>query len=366
MKIKPFGILPAISIMILSVGLVNHVLVVPLILNGAKRDAWMAVLAAMLVILPWTAIPLYGLLSRMKGKRIDHWLRERLPPFAVWIVMAYCLLTIFFVATESLIITTSWTETTYLNNTPPIAVLLAFVGLCVYAACLGLRTIAFASCLLLPFVVILGDFVMSANMPHKDYRYLLPLLESGMQPVLKASLYSLTAFGELFMLLLIQHHLKGSFKRWQLIVLVMFLALLAIGPVTGAISEFGPLEAEKLRYPAFSQWRLVTIGRYFEHVDFFAIYQWLSGSMIRISFGIYLLAEFSPLGRMKRKWIGISLIGAIMGGIAWYWVFHMIEYRQVLHFVYTYGGIASITMVLLVYISSFLKARRVQDGRARA
>ncbi|MDF2837271.1 MAG: spore germination protein [Paenibacillus sp.] len=367
MNIKPFGILSAACIMILSVGLVNHVLVVPLILSAALRDAWMSVFAALIFILPWAAIPLHGAMSKLQGKRLDRWLLERLPPVAAWIIIGYSLFLVFFVATETLIVTTSWTETTYLSSTPPIAVLLVFIVLCIYAASLGLRTIAFVSTLLLPIVVFVGDFVMSANLPHKDYRYLLPMFENGMSPIWKASLYSLTAFGELFLLLLMQHHFQTRFKRWHLVLMVCFLALLSVGPVTGAISEFGPLEAEKMRYPAFSQWRLVTIGRYFEHVDFFAIYQWLSGAMVRVSLGIYLLAEFTPVAQMKRKWIGMGIIGLLIGCVSCYWVYHMVDYRHVLMFIYTYGGIASCAMVLAVYGVSFLKARRRGGhGRARA
>lgn len=366
MNIKPFGLLSAACIMILSVGLVNHVLVVPLILSAAERDAWMSVFASLIFILPWAAIPLHGALSRLQGKRLDHWLLERLPPFVAWIIIGYSLLLVFLVATETLIVTTSWTETTYLSSTPPIAILVVFLSLCIYAASLGLRTIAFVGTLLLPVVVFVGDFVMSANMPHKDYRYLLPMLENGMSPVWKAALYSLTAFGELFILLLMQHHFKSRFKRWHLVLLICFLALLSVGPVTGAISEFGPIEAEKMRYPAFAQWRLVSIGRYFEHVDFFAIYQWLSGAMVRISLSIYLLGEFTPIARMKRKWIGMAVIGSVMGYISWYWVHHMVDFRHVLKFIYTYGGIASCSMAIVVYGFSFLKARRGDYGRKRA
>ena len=43
---------------------------------------------------------------------------------------------------------------------------------------------------------------------------------------------------------------------------------LTLGPLIGAITEFGPNEATKQRYPAYEEWGLVTIGRYIEHLDF--------------------------------------------------------------------------------------------------
>lgn len=358
MNVKPFGLIPAIAILILTVGLVNHVLIVPILLSDAKRDAWMAVIFAFIVILPWTAIPFFNLLKKLNHQRFDKWLKDRVHPVIAWFIIGYFLLILFLVGSETLIVTSSWTGTTYLPNTPTYVVALVFLALCLYAACMGLRTIAFMSCLLVPMVVLLGDFVMSTNMPHKDYRYLLPMLEFGFSPVVRASINCLTAFSELFMLLFMQHHLKKSYKRWHLLLLILFLGLLAVGPLTGAISEFGPGEAEKMRYPAFSQWRLVSIGRYFEHVDFFAIFQWLSGALIRVSLAIYLILEFNPLSRLKYKWISPAILAVLLGGMAIYWTNHMIEYRDIIGIGFRYFGVITMSLVIVVYAISFLKKRR--------
>ncbi|REK75762.1 GerAB/ArcD/ProY family transporter [Paenibacillus paeoniae] len=361
MNVKPFGIIPSIAILVLSVGLVNHVLIVPILLTVAKRDAWMAVFLAFIVILPWTAIPFFNLLKKLSHQRFDKWLKDRVHPVLAWMIIGYFLIVTFLIASETLIVTSSWTGTTYLPNTPTYVVASVFLALCLYASCMGLRTIAFMSCLLVPMVVLLGDFVMSINLPHKDYRYLLPMLEYGFSPVARASIHCLTAFSELFMLLFIQHHLKKSYKRWHLILLVLFLGLLAVGPLTGAIAEFGPDEAEKMRYPAFSQWRLVSIGRYFEHVDFFAIFQWLSGALIRISLSIYLLLEFNPLSRSKYRWIAPVVIGVLLCGMAVYWTNHMIQYRLMIAWGFRYFGVVTMSLIIIVYAISFMKKRQVRS-----
>lgn len=358
MNVKPFGILPAIAILILSVGLVNHVLSVPLLLGAAHRDAWMCVWAAMLIVLPWTAIPLFGAIKKMKQLPIDQWLLQRLHPVIAWILIAVFLLDLLLIAYETLIVTSSWTATTYLPNTPPFVIEIVFLALCLFAAGSGLRTIAYMSCLLLPLVVLLGDFVMSANMPHKDYRYLLPMLENGISPVILGANRAITAFSELFMLLFIQHHIKGTFKCWHLIVLVLFLALLTFGPITGAISEFGPVEAEKMRYPAFSQWRLVSIGRYFEHVDFFAVFQWLSGALIRLSLAIHIITEFGPLRRMKRKWMMTALLAVVLAVPAIFGINNMLFYRLVLQWTFDYLGLFMLFLVVCVWGASFLKKKQ--------
>lgn len=362
-SVKPFGLLPSIAMIILSVGMMIHVLIGPMLIGEAKRDAWMAVFVAFAVIIPWTLIPFYGLLKKLERKRFDYWLKEHMPPIAAWLVLAYFLFVLFLIACETLIITSSWTGTTYLPRTPTFVVGCVFLGICVYASCLGLRTIAFVSCVLVPFVVLLGDFVMSANMPHKDYEYLLPLLENGFAPVAKSAVNCFTAFAELFMLLMFQHHIQKhkSFKRWHLLVLILFLALLAVGPVTGAIAQFGPFEAAKMRYPAFSQWRLVSIGKYFEHVDFFAIFQWLSGALVRLSLTLHLIMEYSPISRMKRKWIGIAILSILLASVTYYWIHNMITYRLVLLWGFKVFGIMTMAVITILYGVSFLKKRRINN-----
>src|SRR5207253_7154220 len=66
---------------------------------------------------------------------------------------------------------------------------------------------------------------------------------------------------------------------------------LTLGPLIGAITEFGPTEAAKQMYPAYEEWAIVSIGRFIEHLDFFSIYQWLSGNFIRVSLFLFIALE---------------------------------------------------------------------------
>lgn len=361
---KPFGVLPAMLMIILSVGLVNHVLVVPLLLTAAHRDAWICEIIALVISLPWMLVPLYGLLKRMNGQPFDQWLAQRLPLFVTRIVIGVFLLILLYIAFETLIVTASWTATTYLPNTPSIVVCAVFLGLCLFAASSGLRTLAYVSCILLPLVVLLGDFVMSANLPHKDYHYLLPMFENGTAPLIQGVYYTLTSSCELFVFLFIQHHISGKLKRWHFLVLTLFLMLLTVGPVTGAIVEFGPVEAEKMRYPAFSQWRLVSIGKYFEHVDFFAVFQWMSGAMIRLALAIHILSEFGPLRRLKRKWVSPSVLGVIILVVSYLGINNMIMYRNLITWVFLYTGLFMIIFSSLLWLVSFKRKNRGDQTRS--
>lgn len=65
--------------------------------------------------------------------------------------------------------------------------------------------------------------------------------------------------------------------------------------------EFGPAEAATQRYPAYEEWRLATIGRFIEHLDFLSIYQWLTGAFVRIGFILFIVIELLGLAKQKKK-----------------------------------------------------------------
>ncbi|REE80226.1 spore germination protein (amino acid permease) [Paenibacillus taihuensis] len=310
MKVKSLelGFWPVFMMLTLSVGLSAHVLVLPTVLEVSGRDSWMCGLIGFAIVLPWTAIFVTGTMKRTKQINLREWLRTRVSPFGAWLIIIPVIIVLLHSSFQTFIETVAWTSSTYLPDTPLLVIMLSLLLLTGFAVYSGLRAIAYMSCLLLPAVVVLGDFVMSANMPYKNYSLLLPMLEGGWTPALHGSLYAISCLMELAALLFIQHHLKGRIKHWQMVLQLAFITMLMLGPTIGALTEFGPAEADKLLFPAFAQWRLVTIGKYIEHVDFFAIYQWLSGAFVRVSLGIVITLELLQIRKPLHKAIFILVI----------------------------------------------------------
>ena len=163
---------------------------------------------------------------------------------------------------------------------------------------------------------------------------------------------------ELFLFLFLQHYMKSKIKLWQIIALSAFIMLLMLGPTIGAITEFGPVEAEKLRYPAFSQWRLVSIGKYFEHVDFFAIFQWMSGAFVRISLGLVLIMELIPLrGRKGRLWF-VMLASVVYVTVAKLLAPRMIQAELVIRAVFLVDLAIAVLVTTTIWLLSFSGSRR--------
>lgn len=304
---ESIGMIHAAMILITAVGILDHVIIIPVLIRQAGRDSWIAVLFAGAVMLLWLPL-VYFIIKRSSQQHLFLWLKEKVGTAVAWILVALIIFQLLMMCAGALRDLTHWTNITYLPKTPNAVLAAVFAVLCFFLAHSGVRAIAIVNGLLLPLVIILGFFVTSANFPHKDYRFLFPLFENGLEPVLKGMLYTWSGLVELMYLLFFQHRIKSRIKFWPLALTGVILVDLALSPLTGAIAIFGPGEAARMRFPAFEQWRMVTFGHFFEHVDFLSVYQWLVGGFIRIALGMCLIPELLNLQKGKRRTFWMLLI----------------------------------------------------------
>jgi spore germination protein (amino acid permease) len=342
------GIFPLYSIVLLAVGLMNHVMVIPPLLQEAKRDAWLSALIVIVPCIVWVTA-LYYIMRRTERQPILLWLKRHGGRAVYWAARLFFIVYLCGIIGMTLRETSMWTHSSYLPKTPTIAVAASLMLLCCLAALAGLRAIAICAGVLLPFVIVFGEFVMSANLPEKKYSLLLPMLENGFAPVLKGSIFVGGGIAELVVLLLLHHHVRGKLRLRSLYVLTILLTVLVLGPVTGAIAEFGPLEAAVQRYPSFEEWRLVTIGRYIRHLDFFSIYQWLSGAFVRISAALYVLLHLlvpSPTRRGKLVMLSLLFAGFVVLAELPYSDMQYVAFLKSYYLPYSLWGVAGLTAVL--------------------
>ncbi|WP_152393431.1 endospore germination permease [Paenibacillus guangzhouensis] len=292
----------ACMVMVLSTGLLNHVNIIPLLLQCAGNDGWISILLTLCIALLWMPVFLY-VMEHKGTKPIYSWLKEQSGAFIAWVIVGILLVYLFSIAFVTLKDTTDWTNTSYLTKTPVFMLATILIIICSLAALAGIRSIAICAGALLPLVIILGYFVMGSNFQYKDYSLVLPILENGIIPVLRGMFYPGAGMVELFMFFLLQHHLSTKATYRGLAILAICLAGLTIGPYLGSIANFGREIAIDLRFPVFEQWRLVTIGKYINHLDFLSIYQWLSGAFIRISLAIFFIYDLTPIRKKLPKFI---------------------------------------------------------------
>ncbi|PTM59571.1 endospore germination permease [Desmospora activa] len=302
------GILPVSLLFIASIGVFNHVILLPSILEKAGRDAWISVLLTGILYVLWLLL-LGRELSKTDNIPVIKHIEDgigRLPALLIRLLLSGILFLNTYITLKD---TVTWTQVSYLVETPTSVILILFASLCLVAAALGLESIAIANGILLPFVILFGIFVASGNFPKKDYSLLWPVLQHGPMPILKGMLYSGIGLAEVIYILFIRHYFSGPMKRLQLVITGVILVMLTFGPLTGSIAIFGPETAAEQRYPAFEQWQMFSLGGYVEHVDFLSIYQWLTGSLIRISFGLWLLVDIWGIRKRRAR---IGSLGGLM------------------------------------------------------
>ncbi|MEH7438682.1 endospore germination permease [Neobacillus drentensis] len=307
-------VLQLFFIIMISTGLMNHVMVIPVLLDKSGRDAWITVLVAGAPFLAWSAIIFY-IYKKLAGKHLFLWLKERVGIIVTYILILSLCIYVFVLAVITLLDTFSFINTFYLELTPKIVVITTILLVCFYNSYKGIRSIGLISGILLPAIVIFGFFVMTANMENKDYSLLKPYLENGYTPIWKGLVSVLAGLTEIVTILFVQQHLNQKLRFKYLLILCIALIGLIIGPLTGAIAEFGPFSTKNQRFPAFEEWRLVSLGVYIEHLDFLAFYQWLSGAYIRISFFIFLVPNLINVEKEKRRvffLIGLYAVLAII------------------------------------------------------
>ncbi|OPG99258.1 hypothetical protein B2I21_06280 [Chryseobacterium mucoviscidosis] len=310
MKPTQPSFLQAMMLIMLSVGLISHVLIIPALLSTAKRDAWISVLLSAGPYLLFTLMLAY--VSRfLQHQTLHEWLTSHLgKPLGLLfrVVNSLFFLSVIYLTLHD---TTTWAKTNYLTETPVLVTSIALMSLCAYAAYKGIRSLAFTAGLVLPLVVLLGFYVAIVNTQYKDYSRLLPVLEQGWRPVLHGTVYSLSGMFELLFIWYIQPHLSKQIRVWQYLMLALIILGLTLGPLIGAIVEFDPFEAAKMRYPAFEEWRIASLGKYIAQTDFFSIYQWLAGSFTRISLAMYIVIEIWNIKSASRRILCCAILGVL-------------------------------------------------------
>ncbi|MCM3617748.1 spore germination protein [Sutcliffiella horikoshii] len=277
--------------LLLSTGLLNHVILIPNLLNAGGRDSWLSVLLSFPIALFFLWL-IYFIVNNSPQEGFFAFVEKRagkVVSFLLSLPVVLFLFTSAFITIRDLLI---WLNSYFLSDASVTLINFILIVVCLIITVGGVKYMAISSGVLLPIVMIFGIFIAITNTSIKDPSLLFPLLSEGYKPVWKGMIYALAGLLEVYIVVLLQPFAQEKVKFHQLFILLVLLTVLMLGPLTASIMEFGPEEATHLRYPAYEQWRVLNIGDYISHLDFFALFQWLSGAVIRVGLFIYLLSRF--------------------------------------------------------------------------
>ncbi|WP_088067216.1 GerAB/ArcD/ProY family transporter [Gottfriedia luciferensis] len=302
-------------LLIMSTGFMLHVFIVPSVLTSSLRDSWVTVIASVIPFMIWISLVSY-LYKKFKNEDILSVMFK-----VFYKPISYLLSTIFVIyflmsAYVTLRFTLIWANTNYTQDIPMFVVILLISVICFYAAYNGIRSISAIAFMILPIVTFFGFIVGIGNGKNKNYGLLFPIFENGYHDFFYGFIYTCSGFFEIVFILFLNSYLNDKVKAKWLVVVSFILLLLILGPLTGAITEFGTNEAEKMRNPVYEQWKLLTLGVNITRLDFLSIFQWLSGAFIRISLNLF-LANYIINYSGRKKWSlpmfsFILLVGAMI------------------------------------------------------
>ncbi|WHY55566.1 GerAB/ArcD/ProY family transporter [Peribacillus simplex] len=354
--LKKISSIQTLSIFFLSIGLLNHVILIPFLLSTGGRDSWFFSILIIGLIPIWVYI-LSRIIKNMNNQSLTNWLDNRFGKPIKNIVLFFIVIYLISLVLATTKETIDWITTTFLFETPSLAIIIPFMLLCIFLAHSGMHSIAICSSVLLPIVIILGIFVATGNMPTKDYSHLLPLFENGYFHGVKSLQYSGYGLAELILIAFFQENLTDKISRKVLVFLCLGLLFLLMGPLTAALAEFSPTLAEAMRYPAYEQWRLLTIGKYIEHTDFFSIYQWLAGAYIRVSLALFIITEIFNRKTEKMK-VGILFAVGFLMVVISIVPFSNFKFLHVTQ-TYYYPGVFYFLLLLsaFLFIGTFIRSK---------
>lgn len=296
-------------LLILSTGLLNHVILIPNLLTAAGRDSWLSVIIAYPISLLFLCL-VYFIVKNSPNEGFFSLIRQRLGRtfsilFSIPVILF--LFTSSYVTFRDLMI---WLKAYFLADASVFMINFMLIFVCFLITLAGVKSMAISSGFLLPLVVLFGIFIALINTNLKDPSFLLPVLADGFTPLIRGIIYVLSGLFEIYIVILLQPFSQEPIKFKQLFILLTFLTGLIFGPLSASIMEFGPTESVNFRYPAYEQWRVLSIGEYISHLDFFALYQWLSGALIRIGLFMYLLGTFFT-NKKKHYRLNPKLVGVM-------------------------------------------------------
>ncbi len=252
---------------------------------------WLIVLAGGVISLGlWLGIA--ALLSRFPGKSLMDINVSVLGQYAGLVVNV--LLFLYIMATTSLLLRL-FSEAVILTALPEVpisAVNLLYLIPVFFAVHLGLEAISRSAYISVPFILVGTLAVVLAMYPYWDAKQLLPLLGSGLWPLLKNSLLNISAFSEVVALAILVPFFSFDAKITKKVgvfciafvtvsLVIITVVYLMVFPMPGALENLAPF---------YQMSRTIYLGRFFQRLESVFILFWTFTAFLRLSAGVMISA----------------------------------------------------------------------------
>ncbi len=303
----------------MTLPIMGHVVVLPLLLDVAGRDAWISVMLS----LPLSLLLAWGIFTVRKkyaNQSFPDWIIQLIgKPIGLLFLMLLAVY-LLFLSAFSLASLVDMVKIGFLPESPIWGLAVWFMLFCVIAAYRGVKAIALTAAILTFIALITGHSITLLATPMKELNYITPILQFGWIPSFWGSVILISIWVELMFLLLIpieNINEKRLYLFW--VIAIAFNALMMLSTFTGSVMIFGLGQADNFTYPALETVRVISLG-FIDRFDVYGLILMVVGCYIRISLYYRLTYELFVPRLVSGKWITKFLfwgfgIMILVGGI---------------------------------------------------
>lgn len=288
-------------LLVMTLPIMGHVVILPLMLDVAGRDAWISIFLSLPVAFIF-AISIYRLRLKYPKENISDMLHNLLGKFFGTMLTVVFIIYFLFLTIFSFALLVDFVYIAFLPETPLLAILVWFLIFFVYVAIKGMKRIALTAGVLSIIAMVSGHTVTLLDTRMKDWSELQPMFEFGWSPILWGSLLLTSIWIELLLLLCVpiqNIREKRMFLLWSIGILLN--ALMMFSTTTGSITIFGLGQADNFVYPALEPVRIISLG-FIDRFDIYGLLLMAVGTYIRCS--LYLRIAYDIVeSKVSSKWI---------------------------------------------------------------
>ncbi len=331
------------------------------IIKIAKQDAWLSALVSL--AMNFLLIPLYvAIANQMKGKPLVAYIDTLLGNRA-----GRCFTFLFIISVPFLIFVLTlrnigdFISTSIMPETPEEAIyaLMLTAVYCVVRA--GAAVIGRSAETLFMVIPSLFLFVSILLLPGAEFKHLLPVLEFGWKPIVRASFLLLSfPFLETFLFLFLLSNL-GSSDIWKKAVVrsSLFSGFVCVVMLLMVTSVLGQSVASDLTYSSYSVVRSINIGDFIQRFEAAIAINWYISIFFRLALLLYItvhgLGSVFRLQDATSLLIPVMLIALIMAHSIWPNITYLVDFFQIWPL---YAMVFGIAVPLVLWLLGRMKQSR--------
>lgn len=292
----------SLFLLIMTLPIMGHVIIQPLIFDVAGRDAWISVLLSLPGAFVFAYV-VYHLRKKYPASNFQQTLYLLVGKFFGTLLLLPLFGYFLFISMLSLASLADMVNISFLPETPTWALAIWAMIFCLLAAKKGVKAISLTAGILSFIAMVTGHSVTLLSLPKKEWMHLKPILEFGWTPSILGAIVLTSIWTELLFLLVVPLNNpkeKHLFLCWCAGILLN--GLMMLSTMTGSIMIFGMGLSDTFTYPALETVRILSLG-FIDRFDIYGMILMTVGCYIRISFYFRLSYDLAAPYLANKTWL---------------------------------------------------------------